>query len=99
MKIKNELTASEGRMPRLVRLFRRQLWRTVLCRPEEVAELSWITDMDRLKRFEETYGATLCRECHGRQYHRLFPRERCPWCADGTNTLPNVEVKRGDSTA
>ena len=76
----------------LVRLVRRQLWRAVLCRPEEVAELSWITDMERLKRFEETYGATLCRSCHGRQYHRLFPRERCPWCDDGTNHLPNVQA-------
>ena len=90
MNNRKELTGPRGCVSRLVRLVRRQLWRALLCRPEEVAELSWITDMDRLKRFEETYGATLCRECHGRQYHRLFPRERCPWCDDGTNPLPNV---------
>ena len=74
----------------LVRLVRRQLWRAVLCRPEEVAELACDPCPKRLKRFEEVYGATLCPTCKGRAYSHLFPKHRCPWCDDGTKSLPNA---------
>ena len=82
----------------LVRLVRRQLWRAVLCRPEEVAELACDPCPKRLKRFEEVYGATLCPTCKGRAYSHLFPKHRCPWCDDGTKSLPNnSQIELDDS--
>ena len=73
----------------LVGIRARYWWRAVLCRPEEVAELSCNPCPKRLQRFERTYGATLCPTCKGRAYSNLFPKHRCPWCDDGTKSLPN----------
>ena len=83
-------------LARLVRLVRRQLWRAVLCEPEERAELRWNPDPARLARYQLTYQRTPCDKCRGSGWAstRLssFPCRKCA----GKGSLPNVQVEARD---
>jgi hypothetical protein len=76
-------------LARLVRLVRRQLWRAVLCEPEERAELRWNPDPARLARYQFTYQRTPCDKCRGSGWATTslssFPCRKCA----GKGSLPN----------